>query len=167
MTQQQTYLSPPSQPAIKEDLKPSKTPKQNTVLIVMRGDAKIDAYLLKVAGLIAHNETKVLASYIATVSMDSSLDELPESTKRKISEAQSLSASCAKKYNYAIDFEAYVVRDPGDGILKAIEDSHCTLVVMGVPFKEQNELCYNDPVSKYVMQHTDRRVWLIRAGKDI
>jgi len=139
------------------------------VVVVVRGDKRLDAELIKLACSVARpKQSRVLALYGVEVPRTRKVEESMPEEEARASDALQYAATIAERCDYDIEPEMVQTRSFAHSIVEEVNQQKCALLIMGAPYQEKhmsgNTL---DETIDYVLENATCRVWLVRGSKEM
>ncbi len=150
---------------LEQQIAPSKS---KNVVVVLRGD-KIDAELVKLACSVSRSSktNTILALYGIEVPRSQKLEEKMPDEEAQGADAIQAAKMVANRADVDINAEIVRTRSIAHTIIEEVNQRQCTLLIMGVPYKEKRAgTCSLDDMTEYVLENATCRVWLIRGNKE-
>jgi nucleotide-binding universal stress UspA family protein len=144
---------------------PAKT--IHDVLVVLRGDEKMDAEVVRIACSVARpTHCSIVALYGIEIPrserLEAHLPEIDARAEQVIEHAKQTARRC----DYSIEPEVVKVRSFAHTIVEESNAGQCTLLVMGMPYREkQGRTGALDEMVSYVLENATCRVWLVRGAQ--
>ena len=143
-------------------------PALKNVVVVIRGEKKLDAELIKLACSVARpKQSRILALYGIEVPRAQKIEATMPAEEARASDALQFATTIAERCDYDIEPEMVQTRSFAHSIVEEANQQGCTLLIMGVPYQEKHVMsCPIDETIDYVLQNATCRVWLIRGSKE-